>query len=378
MPPITLVGHPYASVGMGEQLRAYLRACQAVCLPARVLDIFRHAPRDDAEHLTLVQPVETEVLSGGLRIFHINGDEVARVLQRLTELGQDFAGGRNVIVPAWELARYPAEWAAELRRFDEVWALSGFIRDALATAGIASRLIGQPVAPTPGQMLPRRHFGLRDTAFVVLGMLDLTSFAARKNPAALPALAARLRHAAPLLDVQFVLKAKSGEGDAAPWAATWAAVWREVHPDLVILDRKLDALATRSLLATCDCLVSLHRAEGFGRTIGEAMSLGRLVLATGYSGSLDIAQAGTALIARHTLVAVPPGAYPHGDGQLWAEPDLDHAASLLLCAIRTPDEARRIAAAGQRAMRLSFSHRAVGLRILQAVESLVQRPGMVL
>ncbi len=374
MPPITLVGHPYASIGMGEQLRGHLRACQAVCLPATVLDIFRHAPRDDAEHLALVQPAETEILGPGLRIFHVNGDEAARVLQRLADLGQDFAGGRNVVVPAWELAHYPAEWAAELRRFDEVWALSGFIRDALASAGIGSRLIGQPVEPTPGLMLPRRHFGLRESAFIVLGMLDLTSFVERKNPAALPALAAKIRDIAPLLDVQFVLKAKSGENNAAEWAAAW----REVHPDLVILDRKLDALATRSLLATCDCLVSLHRAEGFGRTVGEAMALGRLVLATGFSGSLDIAHEGTALIARHTLVAVPPGAYPHGEGQLWAEPDLDHAASLLLAAIRTPAAARRIAAAGQRAMRLSFSNRAVGLRILQAAETLTQRPGMVL
>ena len=372
--PVTLVGHPYASIGMGEQLRAHLRACQAVCLPVGVLDLFRHAPRDDAEHAALVQPVETETLLGGLRIFHLNGDEVARAVERLDDIGQDFAAGRNVVVPAWELARYPAGWAAELRRFDEVWALSAFIRDALAAAGIASRLVGQPVEPVPGFTLPRRHFGLRESAFVVLAMLDLTSFADRKNPAALPALAERLRRAAPLLDVQFVLKVKAGEEDATLWAATW----REAHPDIMILDSKLDALATRSLLANCDCLVSLHRAEGFGRTLGEAMALGRLVLATGYSGSLDLAHEGTALIPRHSLVDVPPGAYPHGEGQLWAEPDLDHAAALLLTAIRSPHEAARVAAAGERAMRRSFSHRAVGLRILQAVEDLAQRPGIVL
>ncbi len=374
MPPVTLVGHPYASIGMGEQLRAHLRACQAVCLPARVLDLFRYAPRDDAEHAALVQPVETETLPGGLRIFHLNGDEVARAMQRLDDTGQDFAGGRNVVVPAWELARYPAGWAAGLRRFDEVWALSSFIRDALAAAGLASRLVGQPVEPAPGLILPRRHFGLRESAFVVLALLDLTSFADRKNPAALPALAERLHRAAPLLDVQFVLKVKSAETGAEAWAASW----RAAHPNLMILDRKLDALATRSLLANCDCLVSLHRAEGFGRTLGEAMALGRLVLATGYSGSLDLAHEGTALTPRHTLVPVPPGAYPHGEGQLWAEPDLDHAATLLLAAIQAPHEASRVAAAGQRAVRLSFSNRAIGLRILEAVESLAQRPGMVL
>ncbi len=359
---ITFVGHPYACTGVGEQLRSHLRAAAAASLPAQVLDIFRHAPRSDPEHTALVAPLETQTLGTGLRVFHVNADEVLRTLRRLAETGQDFAAGRNVIVPAWELSRYPAEWAGALRRFDAVWALSGFIQASLQAAGIASTLVGQPVELPTGALLPRRYFGLRESAFVLLGMLDLTSFSDRKNPQALLDLADRLRRREPWRELQLVLKVKAGEEGAAEWAAPL----RASHPQAVILDQPLDSLHTRSLLAACDCLVSLHRAEGFGRTIGEAMWLGRLVLATGYSGSLDLARPGTALLAHHRLVPVPHGAYPHAAGQVWAEPDVDDAVALLDAALHDRAMAQALALAGQRAVRIGFSNRAVGLRLHRA------------
>jgi hypothetical protein len=259
---------------MGEQMRSHIAALAAMHLEPGVYDIFRYAARTDAAHATLVADREVDHVPGGIRIFHINGDEVERVFAAFTARGNRLEDGLNIVVPAWELPAYPQEWATELRRFDAVWALSRFIQSSLATAGIDSMLVGQSVEPLPGPLLPRRHFGIRESAFVLLNFFDLSSFASRKNPEAVLTLFNRLRQAHPYADLQLVLKAKEGEKGAETWAERWIAehgAAGQVH----VIARPLDTLSVRSLIAACDCFVSLHRAEGFGRGLGEAMALSR-------------------------------------------------------------------------------------------------------
>ena len=270
--PVTLVGHPFATIGVGEQLRSHVAALDVVRVELRVADVFGHAARTDVAHTSLVAGREVGTLAAGTRIFHINADEVPAALERLDK---QFGEGRNIIVPAWELPRFPRAWVPALRRFDAVWALSRFIQDGLSAVGVASTWVGQSVEPVGGfaqPLPPRRAYGIRESAFVLLTMLDLTSRAERKNPRAVLELMRRLRAVRPLADVQLVLKAKAGEADAAAWVAELG----ELPPEQVhVIATPLDATATRGLIAACDMFVSLHRAEGFGRGLGEAMALGR-------------------------------------------------------------------------------------------------------
>src|SRR5450631_4290188 len=113
--PVTLIGHPFANIGMGEQLRSHIAACQSVHIPFKVLDIFRHAARRDPDHRKLVEPFEVDAPTSGLRIFHVNGDEIVPVLQAFEGRGGTFADGYNIIVPAWELPKYPVKWARQIR-----------------------------------------------------------------------------------------------------------------------------------------------------------------------------------------------------------------------------------------------------------------------
>jgi len=366
--PVTFIGHPFAAIGMGEQLRSHVAAADAVGLHHRVLDIFRHSSRSDQAHHTALGALETTEAPRGIRVFHVNGDEVENVAAAFEARGGDWAAGVNVIVPAWELPTYPKVWAKALARFDEVWAISRFVRDGLAASGVASHVVGQSVELARGPMLPRRWFGIRESAFVLLHFFDLSSYAARKNPQAVLDLFAKLRARHPFRDLQLVLKVKNGERDGAVWAAALAH-----DPQIKVLSEPLDSLGVRSLIAACDCFVSLHRAEGFGRGLGEAMALRRLALGTGWSGNLDFMDAGNALLVRHAVVPVPPRAYPHGRGQHWAEPDVDHAAALLEPLLVDPGQARELAARGQSEVLRSHGNRAVGLRILDRLDALANR-----
>lgn len=355
---ITVIGHPWAPIGMGEQLRSHLLAGNAVGLHLRVFDIFRYAQRTDPAHASLVDTLECGDVPPGIRIFHINGDEVDRVIEAFDARGNDFAAGYNIVVPAWELPIYPAEWAEKLRRFDEVWALSAFVQSALAAAGITAPLIGQAVEAPAGPLLSRRHFGIRESAFVLLTFFDLSSYASRKNPFAVIELFDRLRAETPFRDLQLVLKAKDGERDAQEWAAGVAT-----DPQIRVIDTPLDTLGVRSLINACDCFVSLHRAEGFGRGPGEAMALGRLAMATGWSGNVDFMNEGNALLVRHTMVKLAPDEYPHWRGQSWADPHIADACALLRPVLDDPARGGVIARRGQAEVLCSHGNRAVGLRI---------------
>lgn len=367
--PVTLIGHPFANIGMGEQLRSHVAACQSVHLAHEVLDVYRYASRDDPDHRKLIMPVETETISGGIRIFHVNGDEVEPVLRAFEARQGRFSDGYNIIVPAWELPTYPAAWAERLRAFDEVWSLSHFISGSLAAAGLPSIHIGQSVEVPLGYFLPRKYFGIRESAFTVLHFFDLSSHASRKNPGAVLAMFEAFRKKREFADVQLVLKVKKGDEDGAEWLRPI----QDRLPEARCLAKPMSALETRSLINCCDCFVSLHRAEGFGRGAGEAMFLGRLALATGWSGNLDYMTRENALLVDHRLVPVGPGEYPFGEGQVWAEADVDHAVALLDAVVADPARARAAAAAGQRDVRLGHSHRAVGLRILDRVMAITER-----
>jgi hypothetical protein len=373
MSEITLIGHPWAPIGMGEQLRSHIAALASVHVDFRVLDIFRFATRSDPAHAALLERREDDAVGGGIRIFHLNGDEIDNARTAFAKRGFDWNAGRNIIVPAWELPVYPAEWAEKLLVFDEVWALSGFIRDALKAAGIESHLVGQSVEPAPGPLLPRRHFNIRESAFTLLHFFDLSSYASRKNPEAVLRLFKGLRAADPFGDVQLVLKVKQGELGASDWAREFQA--RHALPgQLVLFDRPLDSLGVRSLIAACDCFVSLHRAEGFGRGLGEAMALGRLAVGTNWSGNTDFLTEATGVPVDYRLVPVQEGDYPHGAGQSWAEADVDDALAKLLALLRDPAKARELARRGQAAVLRSHSNRAVGLRMLERIEANIGRP----
>ena len=137
-----------------------------------------------------------------------------------------------------------------------------------------------------------------------------------------------------------MLKVKKGDEDGEGWLAPI----RERLPEALCLSKPMSSLETRSLINACDCFVSLHRAEGFGRGTGEAMFLGRLAMATGWSGNLDYMTPENSLLVDHRLVAVGADAYPHGEGQVWAEADVGHAVDLLEAAVTDRARARTMAA----------------------------------
>ena len=123
----------------------------------------------------------------------------------------------------------------------------------------------------------------------------------------------------------------------------------------------------------CDAYVSLHRAEGFGLGMVEAMSFGRIVIGTDYSGCTDFLTAQTGYPVPYALRPVLPDEYPYAEGQVWAEPDLDAAVDIMRNVVANPEESRRRAMAGRSLVWERYGAASVG-RLMRARLAELQKP----
>lgn len=367
LPEVALIGHPFAPIGMGEHVRCSFRALRSVGLRPRIIDIYglNQPEPDAAEEL---RPFVAQGLAG-VNVFHINGDEVEQALATLAYRPSP-PTTYNVIYPAWELARYPREWATQLERFDELWAPSRFIADSLAAA-VSRPVVHMPLACEVllSYFVGRRWFGIPEASFAFLFFFDLRSYASRKNPqAVLQAFERALRHAAHAR-VTLVLKVNGAETAPAELARLKELI-EPIRSHVLLIERTLTDNEVKNLVRACDCFVSLHRSEGFGRGLIEAMYLGKPVIGTRYSGNLDFMDDTNSLLVDYALVPVGAGEYPHWEGQVWAEPDVEQAARFMRQLLERPEWG---VAVGRRAalhVREHFSLRPAGWRFLERLRAI--------
>jgi glycosyltransferase involved in cell wall biosynthesis len=363
------VGYPFSPTGMGEHLRVSLRSMQAAGVDVRLVDVADTQGLGDPAFEPLKALLADRL--DALNVFCVNADEVDRVIDRLGRPA--FKAATNVIYPAWELAKYPAPYARAVSQFDEVWAPSAFIADAIAEAiGKPAHVIPLAVEPTMSRFLGRRYFDIPEAPFTVLFFFDFASYAARKNPEAVLTAFELLSARRPDAELHCVMKVRGVPADRQArdaFHARLAALGERVQ----VLEGDFSDNEIKNLIRLCDVFVSLHRSEGFGRGSAEAMAMGRPAIATGYSGNVDFMPPGTSLLADYQLIPVAPGAYPHGEGQVWADASPEHAARLMESLLDNPREAAALGARGRQHVRETLSYEAVGGKFLGRLRALADR-----
>jgi len=253
-------------------------------------------------------------------------------------------GVRRIALWSWELEEVPAEWVPDMQWPDEVWANSRFMADTYRKYVKVPSVAILPGMEFPSaRSLPHSRFGLSDKRFVFLFVFDMASRMRRKNPLGLiDAFRRAFRRDEP---VDLVIKTSRGEQHPEEFARLKAACEANV---VKLIDRVMPRAEVLALLKCCDCFASLHRSEGVGFGLAEAMVFGKPVVATGYSGNLDFMTDDTGYLVRTGRTPCGPGAPPYPPDMLWGDPDLDHAAELLRRVFDHRDEAR---AKGEKAAR---------------------------
>lgn len=370
---VRIIGHPHAPSGMGEHCRSIALGFAAAGWDVDLVDVHGHWPPNlrFLDELSKASVHQSPSVGGPVAgtVLAVNCDELEDVARLV---GYYLAGASPVVVyPAWELPHLPDSWANLLNRYDVVWASSDYSRRSFASAcTVPVETVGLSIrSALPDHFHSRRDLGLPEDSACLLTSLHLASYPSRKNPlGAIQAVqnARRLEHL-PAIAAQSVLRI-GGAQDRPDEARKLVVAAKSIDPDVVILDQNMSEDMARSLLLSCDALISLHRAEGFGLLIGEAMRLGTPVVATGYSGNMDYCSDQNSWLVDFTLAPVPIGSYPHAEGQYWAEPDTDSATEAVRSILRCDDLVHDRLLGARTTAATQLSHHSLGARMTESLE----------
>jgi glycosyltransferase involved in cell wall biosynthesis len=360
---VNVAGYFGSEKGMGEAVRSDVRLLRAAGIPFAVDDFVDSGSLNPEE---VSGPVRGNPYA--FNLVHVNADQLPIFAE--SRAADYFADRYTIGYWTWELSEFPPDWRRSFDYVDEVWVPSTFALDAIARGATKPVLRVPHVLETNVPIAPTRRsdFGLPEDAFLFLFMFDFHSFVERKNPFGL--IEAFKRAFAPAERVGLVLKCSHSEYDSGLLEALrYAADGARVH----FVDAVLNRPQVTSLMSLVDAYASLHRSEGFGLTMAEAMALGKPVVATGYAGNLDFMRPANSFLVDCDLVHIDRDHGPYRKGFVWADPDLEQAAALLRFVVDQPEAADQRAALGRRDVLRDLDPRAVGRVVSQRLVEIDDR-----
>jgi glycosyltransferase involved in cell wall biosynthesis len=350
--------------GLGEGARLMLRALEQIGVPAWPVACGVAVPGEAAAWADEMPPAGAPV------VLHVNAPMLPAALLRLP---RGFVRGRRVIgYWAWELPVVPDGWRVGVPFVHEVWTPSRFSARALERLAPGRvRVVPHPVAASPPvpSSLRRADFGLPERAVLVLVSFSLASSYVRKNPlAAIAAFRAAFGERADRVLVLKIVHADHAPADLAELRAAAAGA-----ANIRFETRLFPSADSHALTRCADIVLSLHRSEGFGLVPAEAMVLGRVVVATDFSGTTDFLDGGCGIPISYKLVPArdPRGVF-EAPGAEWAEADVGEAAQALRALAEDADLRGRLGQAAEAAAatrlgagKLADAVRALGLAVAE-------------
>ncbi|HEX3517713.1 MAG TPA: glycosyltransferase [Solirubrobacteraceae bacterium] len=363
-PAVRVTGYLGHTLGLGSAARGYVRALAAAGVPVSTVSVPLHH---------LVRPEELAAEYGahrfeelihegrhGFDLVAVNADELPGFVERL---GEDYFEGPRIGIWGWETNSIPLRWRRAFALIDEIWVYSQFMAENIGAVAPVPVIPLPPPVLAPAEPANPLRLGVPE-GFLFLFVFDYLSTVERKNPVGL--IEAFTQAFAPGEGAQLLIKTINAPLRPLPEEEVlWAAHGR---PDIHLIDRSLSGQELEGLMAGCDCYVSLHRAEGFGLTMAEAMAIGKPVIATGYSGNVDFMNGENSYLVEHALSLVGPESeiYP-AEGE-WAQPSVEHAARLMRRVYENPQEAANVGARAREDIARRLSPAATGAAMRRRLE----------
>jgi glycosyltransferase involved in cell wall biosynthesis len=368
---VRLTGYLGHTLGLGAAARGYAQALAAAGVPVRTVSVPLH-------HLAL--PVELadqygrhgfeDLAHEGRHSFEIVAVNAEELPDLVTRLGEGYFEGPRIGIWGWETNTIPPLWRRAFALVDEIWVYSRFMAENIGAVAPVPVISLPPPVPLPAVAPAPLRLGVPE-GFLFLFAFDYLSTVQRKNPVGLIE-AFRLAFD-PGEGPQLLIKTINAPlRPLAEEQVLWAAHGRE---DIHIVDESLSGDQMHALMAACDCYVSLHRAEGFGLTIAEAMAIGKPVIATGYSGNVDFMKDENSYLVDFAIGRVGPDCEIYPPEGEWADPSVEHAAQLLRQVRGDPQDAARRGARAAQDIARTLSPEAAGAAMRDRLERLASGTG---
>ncbi|MFO7625744.1 MAG: glycosyltransferase family 4 protein [Candidatus Fermentibacteraceae bacterium] len=317
---VNYAGFLRAGLGLGHAARGYIRSLEGMGIDVLRIDADELLPgRTDKDKGYLSSNVKHSSTLHPVNIVHINPDLLNTFRN---QVGSGFFRNRFTIgIWAWETESFPGKWHDRFSLMDEIWVGGSFMARGISTASPVPVILMPHVVQPEIVKVDREKFGLNEDEYIFLFSFDFNSSLSRKNPLAL--IKAFRMAFKPTQKVRLVIKSQN-----SVYSPHQMNTLREAAEGLNVcfIDQCFDDNTNLTLTKSCDAYVSLHRAEGFGLGIAEAMAMGKPVIATGWSGNMDFMNTANSIPVRYELAPLAETDPPYEKGSLWAVPDLADAA----------------------------------------------------
>ncbi len=332
---VNLYGFAYGELGIGEDLRMAVACCEAAKIPYHVVNVDAGNIRQADQ---LLKGKTHDLHSKELPPYRNNifclpaFDTASRIFMQ--KGASAFEGYHNIGWWPWELSVFPKAWQPHaFKLVDEVWGSSTFLEDMYKrSTDKPVHLVPLAVSVDRLKKHSRKYYGLPEKKFLFVYVFDFNSSITRKNPIAT---VKAFKQAFPKIDKSVGLVLKTMNTKA--YNREWEAFLKECKSDkrIHVLTETMNRSDVLGLIDCCDVYVSLHRAEGFGRTLAEAMLMGKLVVATEYSGCTDYLFQDVNLGVEYELILLKVADYyfmQNIDEAKWADPIINSAAKKMIIA----------------------------------------------
>lgn len=351
---VNVVGHFCYPSGLRVSVEAMVGALGLAGLRTSLRDV-RTDAWDDPHHVRF-----DGLESGDVTIIHVQPEPFFAEVYARADLAERMPRTYRIAYWYWEFDSIPESWCVHAEQVDEVWTATEFIARGLRERlSIPVRTLFPGVMLAPFQARDRAYFNLAAGRFTFLFTFHMVSVMERKNPLGL----IRAFKMAFRADEPVTLVLKTSFGDRHPVQMQELRDAVADFPGITIIDQVFSSDDVLSLMHACDAYISLHRSEGLGLTMAEAMLMGKPVIATGFSGNMDFMDDENSLLVSYERVKIGKPIPPYDAELEWAEPSVEHAAQLMRRIYDNPEYAREIGARGKLSAEVNLSLESAGRRM---------------
>jgi len=359
---INLIGYSRAEMGIGESCRIAAKCINTTNLPFGILN-FVGSNSAKMSDVTWAHK-EMELPKFNINVFHLNAEQMFEVY---SHFGQGLFKDRyNIGFWHWELEDFPDEWLDGFKFINEVWVPSSFVANSVSMkSSVPVIRIPHGIEVIIENDRERSYYGLPETPFLFLTMYDMNSFQERKNPmASINA----FKQAFSPNDLSVGLVVKVNNGSANKGDMKFINQITEEYKNIYVINKTFSRNDTNALIACTDSFISLHRSEGFGLGLAEAMYLRKPVIGTNWSSNTDFMNSQNSCIVNYELIKVGQDYGPYQAYQQWANADINHASQYMSRLVKDPIYYEDIATRGEQTIKNDYSPIAVGKMILKRLE----------
>ncbi|MFX3632178.1 MAG: glycosyltransferase family 4 protein [Candidatus Pristimantibacillus sp.] len=361
---INLIGYARAEMGIGESCRIAAKSLTAADLPFGIIN-FKGTNSARMSDMTWVHKEMPDPVYD-VNVFHINAEQMIEIYSHYGN--EIFLNRYNIGYWHWELPDFPDRWTESFNLVQEIWAPSTFVAEAIAMKSpVPVVRIPHSIELFITEQRDREFFKLPQEPFLFLTMYDVKSYNQRKNP---QASVEAFKKAFQKDDLSIGLVVKVNSSDAKELKELNGLIGD--YSNIYIIKDVLSRNDTNALLQITDCYISLHRSEGFGLGLAEAMYLGKPAIGTNWSSNIDFMNSSNSCLVDYELVQLGETYGPYESYQVWAEPDTMHAASYMKRIVEDIEYRNRIAYNGEQFIKQNFSPKHVGELIRKRLEYIKQ------